>query len=315
MAGTVNGTRAGSPVLGRPRGGPAVAPVANGDGTPLALLPDGQLALWPADVLAALAGPVWTAERAREALRRFAAQRRGALPVDADYERLRRASGRRGRDLPPAATLQALFGSVTRAWLAALDRRRWGRVPLLRDAWRDEEDEALMDMAGELPMRAVAAVLHRSERACRDRLRQLGLSAWGATGYLSPREVAAEYGCDTRDVLRLIRAGRLPAVRLHNGRYGIDAGDAERHAALLRDAGRWLSLHAVARLLDCRAGLIRYLVECGRIPAQRDEQGRPVVDRANLDRAASAVARVHLSQGAVPVVMAAWPGPRREGVA
>lgn len=247
----------------------------------------------PLPLFAETAGGPWTRERCLAALAAYAGlPLPGPLPVGPAYEAARLA-GRTG-PLPEAAVLVREFGSVERAWLAVLARKRWHRVPLLRDAWRPEEDERLLERAGFVPLARLAWELHRPPEAVRRRLRELGADRQDLTGYLSPAEVAREYGCRPEDVLALIREGALRAVRLPGGRHGIDPADAEAAAARLREAGRWIPLAEAAAALGAGRTLLAYLVQSGRVPVRRDPGRGYRIHVDDLDGLAREVALARL---------------------
>jgi hypothetical protein len=145
------------------------------------------------------------------------------LPVGDRYDQVKLGDV----GLPASKLLWRMFGSISRAWLAALPRRRWYRVPLLRCGWTEEEGHMLLDLAGIRTLPEIGQRLHRSAEACRRRLYELGTTARDAQGYLSAHQLADAYGCPPSRVIRLIKWGRLPAQLIHGNRYAIDPVDAE----------------------------------------------------------------------------------------
>jgi hypothetical protein len=172
----------------------------------------------------------WTRDRCLEALRAYAARSRGRLPVHLTYEHVKSGNP----DLPPSHRLYEYFGSIARSWLVALPRRSWRRVPMLRDAWTQEEDDLLLELAGTVKLADIASRLHRSYGACRRRLYDRGISARDNQGYLSAQQVAEAYGCGVHRVYQLIERGVLRATLRHGNRYEIDPDDAAAVAGELR---------------------------------------------------------------------------------
>lgn len=80
--------------------------------------------------------------------------------------------------------------------------------------WTEEEDEILLKRAGVATLPRIANELGRTVNACHGRLKRLGCVARQESGYLSAEEVAREYGCSKRRVVRLVRSKRLPARRI-----------------------------------------------------------------------------------------------------
>lgn len=167
----------------------------------------------------------WTEERVREALTAFARQHRGQLPnSDHEYSRMKKGHS----EWPTASRVLDLFGTMANAWEAIGERR--ARVTRRWNPWTQEDDDYLLEHAGEQTLKVIAKHLGRSWSACRRRLYDLGAGrARDVSGHLSAMQVASLYGCPLARVEKLIRAGVLPAKKVNGGHYWrIDPEDCER---------------------------------------------------------------------------------------
>lgn len=173
----------------------------------------------------------WTDERIRAGLLDFAQKHRGPLPnSDRDYSELKRGH----MEWPTAASVLGLFGTMSDAWTAIGQRR--ARVTRQWVPWTQEDDDYLLDHAGEQTLKVIGKHLGRSWGACRRRLYDLGAGrARDVSGYLSAMQVAQEYGCPLYRVTTLIARGELKARKVHGGHYWrIDPEDAAAIADKLR---------------------------------------------------------------------------------
>jgi len=103
--------------------------------------------------------------------------------------------------------------------------------------WTEQSRAALEDSAVLGALRRTAQRLQRSHAAVRWRLWRMGVRR--ADGYLSAREVAAQYGCTEHRVGRLIRLGVLPASKRGGSYWRIDPADAARLSRLLRARSKY----------------------------------------------------------------------------
>lgn len=173
----------------------------------------------------------WTEERVLAGLRDFMAHHRGQLPnSDHDYSRMKKGH----LEWPTATRVLEYFGSMAGAWAAAgaprsRYTRRWNE-------WTQEEDDYLLEHAGEQTLKVIARHLGRSWGACKRRLYDLGAGpARNVSGYMSILQVAAHYNCPITRVKRLVHSGELPAWRVTGGRYWrIAPEDCERIKDKLR---------------------------------------------------------------------------------
>jgi hypothetical protein len=200
-------------------------------------------------------GPYWTRERTIEGLRDFARRNPGRLPSsDHVYNRLKKGH----MEWPPAAWALEYFGSMANAWEAAGLPK--GRIARGWEPWTQADDDFLLEHAGEMTLKQIAARLRRSWGACKRRLYDLGAGrARDVSGHLSAMQVAKEYNCPLSRVRRLIASGELPAKRVSGGNYWrIDPADCERVRAKLAapkhsyqgrpaDVGDWAQRNGVRR--------------------------------------------------------------------
>lgn len=167
----------------------------------------------------------WTEERIREGLADFAQKHRGPLPnSDHEYSRLKKGH----MEWPTAAAVLDLFGTMSDAWTAIGQGR--SRVSRQWVPWTQEDDDYLLEHAGEQTLKIIGKHLGRSWMACKRRLYDLGAGrARDVSGYLSAMQVAKEYNCPLSRVMKLIRSGELPAKRVQGGHYWrIAPEDCER---------------------------------------------------------------------------------------
>lgn len=173
--------------------------------------------------------PYWTRERTLAGLQDFAQKHRGLLPTsDHTYNSLKKGH----MEWPTSQSILAYFGSMARAWEAAgISRRRFN---MGYAEWSDEENDYLLEHAGEETLKIIGAHLGRSWSACKRRLYDLKAGrARDVPGYLSAMQVAREYHCPLSRVHTLIATGELPAFKVKGGHYWrvnpIDIkGDLER---------------------------------------------------------------------------------------
>ena len=157
----------------------------------------------------------WSQERVVEGLQDFAARNRGQLPTsDHVYNELKKGHG----DWPTAQKVLEYFGSMANAWAAAgISKKRFNRG---WNEWTPEEEEYLLEHAGNKTLRLIGAHLGRSWAACKRRLYELGAGrARDVSGYLSAMQVAKEYNAPLSRVKKLIATGELPARKVQGGHY------------------------------------------------------------------------------------------------
>lgn len=146
-----------------------------------------------------------------------------------------REMARRLHRSPKAVTNMLSKMRLRKRRVASNGPDRWSppAIGLPGKRWTVAEDEALLASVGMGKERSVV-ILHRSLRACRERLRELGEGAMcEQDGMLSARQVAVLYGCPRSRVWRLIESGMLDAHKGVGGRWRIDPMDAERMGAEL----------------------------------------------------------------------------------
>lgn len=157
----------------------------------------------------------WTRERTLEGLRDFARRNRGQLPTS---DHLYSLAKKGHMEWPPATRVLEFFGTMAGAWEAAgASRARYTRGWV---AWTQDDDDYLLEHAGEQTLKVIAKHLGRSWAACKRRLYDLGAGrARDVSGHLSAAQVAQEYGCPQGRVIQLIKAGELRASRVRGGHY------------------------------------------------------------------------------------------------
>ena len=155
--------------------------------------------------------PYWTRERVIAGMRRVR-EELGYFPLqDRHYNPLKR-----GRlDWPRAELIRALGGGGRSAWRLAMIKAGLSKdVPgWSNGAWREDEDEYLLENAGRLTLRRIAFHLGRSYGACRRHLYDLGTRARDARGYYTGMLLAQELGIPLSRVYDGIATGRLVAHR------------------------------------------------------------------------------------------------------
>ncbi|MFH0808978.1 MAG: hypothetical protein V2A77_00685 [Pseudomonadota bacterium] len=149
---------------------------------------------------------LWTKNHVAEALGRAAAELQGPLPCcDSAYNRLK--TGR--LDWPTSHRVLEYWGSMARGWLAA--GASYDRVTLSNVDWTSDEDEYLLEHAGELTLAKIAKELNRSYQAVRARLSKVHhTTARTNQGHLSAAELAKEYNCSCHRIRAALRSGKLP---------------------------------------------------------------------------------------------------------
>lgn len=172
----------------------------------------------------------WTPERVQDGLRDFAAAHKGPLPTsDHVYNDLKKGH----LEWPTAHCVLEIHGTMADAWASiGVSKARYNRGWV---AWTQEDDDYLLEHAGEQTLKIIAKHLGRSWQACKRRLYDLKAGrARDVTGWMSAMQVAAEYKCPLARVKKLIGTGELPAHRVVGGHYWrIDPDDCERLKAVL----------------------------------------------------------------------------------
>lgn len=170
----------------------------------------------------------WTRERMLAALRDFTDRNAGPLPCsDEGYMRLKKHHD----EWPPTSRILEEWHSMARAYLAAGAHR--SRVTMKNVDWLPDEDEFLLENAGRMKLKTIAARLGRSYAATRSRLGKVhGKRARDVQCYLSACQTAQALTCSLDRVIRFINDGTLPATK-RLGRWQIDRRDAEKIRANL----------------------------------------------------------------------------------
>lgn len=224
----------------------------------------------------------WTPERVEAGLRDFASRHKGQLPnSDHDYSRLKKGH----MEWPTAQSVLELYGTMAKAWAGiGAPKSRYTRG---WNEWTQEDDDYLLEHAGEQTLKIIAKHLGRSWSACKRRLYDLGAGpARNVSGHLSAQQVAAEYRCPVGRVTKLIQSGELRAFRVRGGHYWrIDLEDLPAVEAKLK-APRRTHRRAELDLGDYRKrkGLVRRLGPDGRtrdVPVTRKGE---LVQQAKRDR-------------------------------
>lgn len=165
----------------------------------------------------------WTEQRTLEALKEVTKQLE-ILPTSDDlYNSLKK-----GRfEWPPACYIYRYFKTFPNAWLiAGVDK---SRIDKAHAKWTEEEDEYLLDHAGNVKLEAIAKRLGRSYGSVRGRLRWHNhLKARHNQGYLSAAELAKYFGCSYHRVRRLLLGGLIKGFRSKiRNEWQIDLADID----------------------------------------------------------------------------------------
>ena len=165
---------------------------------------------------------LWTRERVLTALAEAAKEIKGPLPCsDRAWNRIKKDRF----DWPTSVRILGYFHGMARGWLAAGIPMR--RVSLKNLAWTPKEDAYLLDKAGILTLKVIAARLGRSYPAARTRLnKNYGISSRGNQGYFSASELAKEYNCSCHRIRQALADGKIKGRydRLRN-RWQVDPKD------------------------------------------------------------------------------------------
>jgi hypothetical protein len=151
----------------------------------------------------------WTREATIQGLRRVWLEL-GAAPTATDryneLVRYRRGDGPRGR-YPSFYAVLRWFPNFRAAWAAASVETDKGTLP-----WSELEDWYLLEGAGLLTRKELAADLGRSPDAVHRRLYDLGVHTWRRWGWAGSRVEAAS-GITQAILRRYMRRGELPYVQ------------------------------------------------------------------------------------------------------
>lgn len=198
----------------------------------------------------------WTLARVQDGLRDFASKHKGPLPTsDHGYNDLKKGH----MEWPTAQRVLALFGTMADAWTAIGQPR--SRVSRQWVPWTQEDDDYLLEHAGEQTLKIIGKHLGRSWGACKRRLYDLKAGrARDVSGYLSAAQVAQEYNCPVKRVQDLIARKELRAFKVSGGHYWrIDPADLPAVEAKLRapkrtqksrptDTGAWRKANGIRRI-------------------------------------------------------------------
>lgn len=147
----------------------------------------------------------WTRERVIAGLVFASFEIEGQLP-NSDRPYLVMKKGR--YDWPPVTRIYEYFGTMSDAWEAAgLEKSRISRD---YHQWMPDDEEYLMEHAGEKTLKQIGKHLRRSWSACKRRLYDLHLKARDNQGFFTAAEVSKEYNCSYDRVRRLIISGEIP---------------------------------------------------------------------------------------------------------
>ena len=176
---------------------------------------DGNVPKWGRRTWGLQGGIYWTRERTVAGLQDFARRNRGQLPTsDHTYNDLKVGH----MEWPTSLSVLTYFGSMARAWIAAGINKK--RFTMGYAEWSAEDDEWLLEHAGEQTLKIIGAHLGRSWSACKRRLYDLKAGrARDVPGYLSAMQVAKEYNAPLSRVQRMIATGELPAFKVQGGHY------------------------------------------------------------------------------------------------
>jgi len=174
----------------------------------------------------------WNEQRVLGALREVAEELE-ILPTSDDlYNPLKK-----GRfEWPPACYIYRYFKTFPNAWAAAGVNK--SRIDKAHAKWTEQEDEYLLEHAGNIKLKAIAKRLGRSYGSVRGRLRWHNhLKARHNQGYLSAAELAKYFGCPYQRVRKLLSAGSIKGFRSKvRNEWQVDLADIddEARAILIR---------------------------------------------------------------------------------
>ncbi len=132
---------------------------------------------------------LWTRERVLASLTKAMVEIKGPLPCSDDpwYE----IKGGR-LDWPPASRIYFYFHSMARAWITA--GAPMSRVSLFNSPWSKEEDEYLLEHAGNMTLGVIGKTLGRGYGAVKTRLnRTHHVRARVNQGFFSASELSKEF--------------------------------------------------------------------------------------------------------------------------
>jgi hypothetical protein len=201
---------------------------------------------------------LWTREKVLAALSAAAREIKGPLPCsDQAWNDLKR-----GRlDWPPAVRILGYFHGMARGWQAAGVPIK--RISMKNLIWLPEEDAYLLDKAGMLTLKRIAAKLGRSYSAVRTRLnKNYGIASRHNQGYVSAAELSKEYNCPCHRIRLALTEGKIKGHydQLRN-RWQIDLNDLtpeakeiltrpkRTHKTCPTDLGDYYSRHGLKRTI------------------------------------------------------------------
>lgn len=163
---------------------------------------------------------VWTRERVLAALAKAADEIKGPLPTSDKAWNLIKI----GRyDWPPHSRIYELYHSFPKAWAAV---GAAGRVSLSFAKYTPEDDEYLLEHAGQQLLEQIARHLGRTYPSVRGRLRWLKICCRYNQGYLSAAELAKEYNCSCHRIRSALKAGKIKGrYDKKRNRWDIDLAD------------------------------------------------------------------------------------------
>jgi len=168
----------------------------------------------------------WTEQRTLDALKEVAKELK-VLPTSDDlYNSLKK-----GRfEWPPACYIYRYFRTFPNAWATAGAGK--ARIDKANAKWTEEEDEYLLDYAGNVKLEAIAKRLGRSYGSVRGRLRWHDhLKARHNQGYLSAAELAKYFGCSYHRVRKLLLDGLIKGYKSKvRNEWQVDFGDIDDEA-------------------------------------------------------------------------------------
>jgi len=171
----------------------------------------------------------WTRERALDALKKIVNEL-DTLPTSDDVYNILK----KGRfDWPPASYIYRYFKTFPSAWTTAGAKK--SRIDKASAKWTDEEDEYLLDHAGNIKLETIASYLNRTYGSVRGRLRWHNhLKARHNQGYLSAAELARYFNCSYHRVREKLQDKTIKGFksRIRN-EWQVDLADIDDEARMV----------------------------------------------------------------------------------
>lgn len=202
----------------------------------------------------------WTRERVLAGLKFAADEITGPLPCrDSKW-----SEKKKGRyDWPPARRVLEFFHSMARGWLAAGVSEE--RVSLSNIDWTREEEEYLLENAGERTLEEIGRYLGRTYGASKTRLnKEIHTTARANQGMFSAAEIAKEYGCPYHRIRKALQEGKINGqYDRRRNRWQVDIGEIRSDVMSFLQAPKVTHKNCPTDLGDYyqRHGLIRKLID------------------------------------------------------